>query len=138
MTNIEGVSGVLIQPMLYGTEVFIGAKREKNFGPMVMCGLGGILVEVIKDVKSTLAPVSEGEADKMIRSLKGYPIIQGYRGQEGVNQVMFNETIRRVSALCMAAPEIMEMDLNPLVGNERGLTAIDVKIRIEKEGNEKV
>jgi acyl-CoA synthetase (NDP forming) len=138
MTNIEGVSGVLIQPMLYGTEVFIGAKREKNFGPMVMCGLGGILVEVIKDVKSTLAPVSEGEADKMIRSLKGYPIIQGYRGQEGVNQVMFNETIRRVSALCMAAPEIMEMDLNPLVGNERGLTAIDVKIRIEKEENEKV
>ena len=68
----------------------------------------------------------------MIHSLKGYPIISGYRGQEGVNEIMFNETIRRVSALCIAAPEIVEMDLNPLIGNERGLTAIDVKIRIEK------
>lgn len=133
MTGIEGVNGVLIQPMLHGTEVFIGAKREKNFGPMIMCGLGGIFVEVLKDVKSSLAPVSESEANKMIRSLKGYPIIEGYRGQEGVNQTMFNETIRRVSALCIAAPEIMEMDLNPLLGNEKGLTAVDVKIRIEKD-----
>ncbi|HNY04847.1 MAG TPA: acetate--CoA ligase family protein [Candidatus Egerieousia sp.] len=132
MTNIEGVSGVLIQPMLEGIEVFIGVKREKNFGPMVMCGLGGIFVEVIKDVRSALAPVSENEANKMIHSLKGYPIISGYRGQEGVNEIMFNETIRRVSALCMVAPEIVEMDLNPLIGNERRLTAIDVKIRIEK------
>lgn len=132
MTGIEGVSGVLIQPMVSGTEIFIGAKRERNFGPMIMCGLGGIFVEVLKDVKSALAPVSEGEANKMIHSLKGYPIIEGYRGQEGVNQTMFNETIRRVSALCMSAPEIMEMDLNPLLGNERGLIAVDVRIRLEK------
>ena len=132
MTNIEGVSGILIQPMLSGTEVFIGAKREKIFGPMIVCGLGGIFVEVIKDFKSTLAPVSQQEAENMIRSLKGYPIIKGYRGQPGISEILFAETIRRVSSLCMAAPEITEMDINPLIGNEKKLTAVDARIRIVK------
>lgn len=134
MLNIEEVTGFIVQPMLneLSTELFIGAKREKNFGAMIMCGLGGIFIEALKDVSFSLAPVSVAEANDMISSLKSYPIIQGYRGKEGVNQVMLNETIRRVSALCMAAPEIVEMDLNPLIGDEEGITVIGARIRIEK------
>lgn len=134
MMNIEEAAGFIVQPMIneYPTELFIGAKREKNFGSMIMFGIGGIFMEALKDISFSLAPVSVIEADKMISSLKSYPIIQGYRGKEGVNQTMLNETIRRVSALCMAAPEIVEMDLNPLVGDEEGVTVIGARIRIEK------
>ncbi len=134
MMNIEEVTGFIVQPMIneLSTELFIGAKREKNFGSMIMCGLGGIFIEALKDISFSLAPVSVAEADNMISSLKSYPIIQGYRGKEGVNQIMLNETIRRVSALCMAAPEIVEMDLNPLIGDEDGVTVIGARIRIDK------
>lgn len=134
MSNIEGVRGFIVQPMLEagGVELFIGAKRDKNFDPLIMCGLGGIFVEAIKDLSFGMAPLSCDEADKMIRSLKGYPIIKGYRGKEGVNEFMFNEIIRRVSALCMAAPEIVEVDLNPLFGDEKGVMVISSKVRINK------
>lgn len=132
MMVIPDTTAVLLQPMLKGTEIFIGAKREDKFGSIVMCGLGGIFIEALKDVNAELSPVSKEDAQRMIRNLKGYKIIQGTRGMEGVNEVMFNETVRRVSALCLAAPEIAEMDLNPLLGNNKGVTAVDARIRIEK------
>lgn len=132
MMAIPDTTAILLQPMLKGTEIFIGAKREDKFGTIVMCGLGGIFIEALKDVNSELAPVSIQEADDMIGNLKGYKIIKGIRGQEGVNIAMFNETIRRVSALCTIAPEIAEMDLNPLLGNSKSVTAVDARIRIEK------
>lgn len=132
LMSIKDATGVLIQPMLSGTEVFIGAKKEGNFGTLVMCGLGGIFIEALKDVQTALAPVSCLEADDMIKSLKGYKIIKGVRGLEGVNEEAFNETVRRVSALCKIAPEIAEMDLNPLLGNSNGVVAVDARIRIEK------
>lgn len=133
MMKIKDTTAVLLQPMLSGTQLFIGAKREGNFGHLVMCGLGGIFIEAIKDVASGLAPISKAEADDMIKSLRGYKLIQGTRGQEGVNEPMFNEIIRRVSALCKAAPEIYEMDINPLLGNSKNITAVDARIRIEKK-----
>lgn len=133
MIKIKDTTAILLQPMLSGTEIFIGAKREGDFGPLVMCGLGGIFIEVLKDVQSALAPVSKSEADGMIKGLRGYKMIQGARGLQGVNEAMFNETIRRVSALCMAAPEIQEMDLNPLLGNAKTIIAVDARIRIEKQ-----
>lgn len=132
MMSIEGTSGILLQPMLYGTELFIGAKREEKFGTVVMCGLGGIFIETLKDTGTALAPVSRREAEKMITGLKGYGILAGTRGKEGVNTVLFNEAIRRVSALCTAAPEISEMDLNPLLGNARTVTVVDARIKIKK------
>ncbi len=132
MMAIKDTTAILLQPMLKGTEIFIGAKREDKFGSIIMCGLGGIFIEALKDVNSELAPVSKEDAERMIRNLKGYKIIKGTRGLEGVNEVMFNETIRRVSALCTAAPEIAEMDLNPLLGNSKTVTAVDARIRIEK------
>jgi len=132
MMNIPKTTSILLQPMLTGTQIFIGAKREEKFGHLIMCGLGGVFIEVLNDVNSALSPVSKVEADEMIKGLRGYKMIKGTRGIEGVNEVIFNETIRRVSALCNAAPEIFEMDLNPLLGNTKHVIAVDARIRIEK------
>ncbi len=132
MMNIPDAVGVLLQPMLSGTEIFIGAKREGSFGHLVMCGLGGIFIEALRDVQSALAPITQKEAANMICNLKAYKIIKGIRGTGGVNEVVFNDMIRRVSALCIAAPEIAEMDINPLLGNAKTVIAVDARIRIEK------
>jgi acyl-CoA synthetase (NDP forming) len=132
MLQIRDTTAILIQPMLSGHSVYIGAKKEPKFGHMVLCGLGGIYIEVLKDVQSSLAPVSKEEAASMITRLKSYKIIQGVRGQEGLNEKLFADVITRVSALCLAAPEIAEMDINPLMGNMNMLKAVDARIRIEK------
>ena len=132
MIQISDTTAILIQPMLSGHSVYIGAKKEPKFGHMVLCGLGGIYIEVLKDVQSSLAPVSVEEAASMITRLKSYKIIQGVRGQEGLNETLFADVITRVSALCLAAPEIAEMDINPLMGNMNMLKAVDARIRIEK------
>lgn len=132
MMGIKDATGVLLQPMLKGTEIFIGAKREDKFGHLVLCGLGGIYVEALKDINCALSPVSKVEADEMIHGLRTIKLIEGARGQEGVNLALFNEAVRRVSALCEAAPEIFEMDINPLLGNAKNVTAVDARIRIEK------
>ena len=131
MMKIHGTSAILIQPMLSGTEIFIGAKREGNFGSLVMCGLGGIFIEALNDVVSCLAPVSAKTAYRMIGKLRGTKILQGIRGTESVNINHFAEMVSRVSVLCSIAPEIAEMDLNPLLGNSKGTTAVDARIRIE-------
>ncbi|MFZ4463808.1 MAG: acetate--CoA ligase family protein [Bacteroidales bacterium] len=132
MMQIKDTYAVLLQQMLSGTELFAGAKRESGYGHVVLCGLGGIFVEVLKDVRSALVPVSSEEASVMIHALKGYKIIQGVRGQKPINEKAFIDTICRLSALLVAAPEIAEMDINPLLGNENGVTAVDARIRIEK------
>lgn len=132
MMRVEDCVGVLLQPMVSGTQLFVGAKREDKFGHLVMCGLGGIYIEVLKDISYGISPISTVEAEEMIHHLRSYKLIKGVRGQEGVNEAMFNETIRRVSALCNCAPEIFEMDINPIMGSQKGVTAVDARIRIEK------
>lgn len=132
MMKIKDTHAVMLAQQLSGTEVFIGAKREDKFGHQVLCGLGGIFIEVLKDVKAGLAPVAPDEALSMIRELKSYKIIQGVRGQEPVNEQKFAEAVARVSVLVKVAPEIFEMDLNPLLGNKENVVAVDARIRIEK------
>jgi acetyltransferase len=132
LMKIEQATAVLVQPMISGTELFIGVKRESNFGHIILCGLGGIFVEVLNDFSSCLCPVSKAESVTMIRRLRAYKIIQGTRGRGGVNEELFSEIIQRISALVAAAPEIAEMDINPLMGSLRGITAVDTRIRIEK------
>ncbi|MCL1615465.1 acetate--CoA ligase family protein [Bacteroides sp. ET71] len=132
MMQIEGATGVMVQPMLKGTELFIGAKYEEKFGHVVLCGLGGIFVEVLKDVSSGLAPLTYEEAYSMIHSLRAYKIIRGTRGQQGVNEDRFAEIIVRLSTLLRFATEIKEMDINPLLGTERHVIAVDARIRVEK------
>ena len=123
---------VEMYPMLDGTDVYIGAIRDAKFGHQVFFGLGGIFIEVLKDVQSALAPITADEAKSMLANLRGYKILQGVRGQEAVNLDLYADQIARVSALVQAAPEIAEMDLNPLLGNPRYVTAVDARIRLEK------
>jgi acetyltransferase len=123
---------VEVCPMYKGTEIFIGASREAKFGHQVLCGLGGIFIEVLKDVQASLAPIGIAEAHSMIERLRGYKIIKGVRGQEPVNEDLFAEAVTRISALVKAAPEIAEMDLNPLLGSANAVVAVDARIRIEK------
>jgi len=132
MIKIKDTTAILIQPMLKGVELFVGAKREDKFGHMVLCGLGGIFIEVLKDVKAALAPIDTNEALNMIKGLKSYGIIKGARGQEPVNEQIFAEIVSRLSALVTVAPEIFEMDLNPLLGSKDKVVAVDARIRIEK------
>ena len=123
---------VEMYPMLDGIDVYIGAIKDPKFGHQIFFGLGGIFIEVLKDVQSALAPITAEEAKEMLKQLKGYKILQGVRGQEGVNLDLYADQVARVSALVQAAPEIAEMDLNPLLGNPRYVTAVDARIRIEK------
>ncbi len=132
MIQIKDTTAILMQQMLSGTELFVGAKREPKFGHIILGGLGGIFIEVLKDVSSALIPIGKTEALGMIHSLKSYKIIQGVRGQKPIDEDAFAETICRLSALLEAAPEIAEIDLNPLLGNHLGVIAVDARIRIEK------
>jgi acetate---CoA ligase (ADP-forming) len=132
MMKIKDTTAVLIQPMLSGMELFAGATREGAFGHLIMCGLGGIFIEVLRDVSSSLLPLGREEAEYMISSLRGRKMLNGLRGKEGVNTAAFADVLLRLSALLESAPEIAEMDLNPLLGNTSGVTAVDARIRIEK------
>ena len=132
MMGIQDATGVMVQKMLKGTELFIGAKYEERFGHVVLCGLGGIFVEVLKDVSSGLAPLSYAEAYSMIHSLRGYKIIKGTRGQQGINEQKYAEIIVRLSTLLRFATEIKEIDINPLLADENNVVAVDARILIEK------
>ena len=132
MMQIKETTAILMQPMLSGTELYIGAKRDDKFGHLVLCGLGGIFIEVLKDVQAGLAPLSIDEAKGMVDNLRSVKILDGVRGQAAIGRERLAEIATRVSALVTTAPEIFEMDLNPLLGNANGIVAVDARIRIEK------
>ena len=132
MMQIEGATAVMVQKMLKGTELFVGAKYEQRFGHVVLCGLGGIFVEVLRDVSSGLAPLSYEEAHSMIHSLRAYKILKGTRGQQGINERKFAEIIVRLSTLLRFATEIKEMDINPLLADADDIIAVDARILVEK------
>jgi len=132
LLQIEDAKSVLIQPMISGMELFIGAKKENDFPPIVVCGLGGIFVEVLKDIQAGMVPVSKEKALKMLNDLQSFPILKGIRGQKGINLDAFADIIVRISNLLQIAPEITELDINPLLAGENEITAVDVRIRIEK------
>jgi acetyltransferase len=118
--------------MLSGTELFVGANKEGAFGHMILCGMGGIFIEVLKDVQAGLCPIDKNEAKQMIRKLKSYKIIEGTRGQDGINEEAFIDVVFKLSALLHYAPEIIELDLNPLLGTAKTVIAVDARINIEK------
>jgi len=132
MMQIPDATAVMVQKMINGKELFIGAKYEPRFGHVVLCGLGGIFVEVLKDVSSGLAPLSYEEAYSMIHSLRGYKIIKGTRGQKGINERKYAEIIVRLSTLLRFATEIKEMDINPLLADENDVIAVDARILVRK------
>jgi acyl-CoA synthetase (NDP forming) len=132
LIKIKDTTAVLIAEMASGIELFLGAKYEDPFGHVILCGMGGIFVEVLKDVTSGLAPLTMCEAASMIKNLRSYRIIKGYRGKNGVNERKFAEIMVRLSTLLRFAVEIKELDINPILGDGDHLVVVDARIRIEK------
>lgn len=132
LIKIKDTTAVLMAEMVSGIELFLGAKYEDKFGHIILCGMGGIFVEVFKDITSGLAPLTMCEAASMIKNLRAYQMIKGYRGKNGVSERKFAEIMVRLSTLLRFAVEIKEMDINPLMGDGDKLVAVDARIRIEK------
>lgn len=130
--RIEGVS---VQKMVCGgTEVIIGMTKDPQFGPMLMFGLGGIFVEVLKDVSFRMVPLTEADARDMISEIKGYPLLRGFRGSAPVNGDALAETLIRLSNFIDQHPEIEEMDINPLFASGSGVIAADARMVLNWEG----
>ena len=110
----------------------MGAKAEEGLGHALMFGLGGIFVEIMKDVVFNLTPVSSGEARQMLSTIKGAAMLEGVRGQKGVNKDLLIDIIQRLSQLLTDLPEIQEMDLNPLMAFENQVVVVDARISIQK------
>jgi acetyltransferase len=113
-----------------GLEVIVGAKAEEELGHLIMFGLGGIYVEIIKDVVFNLTPLTDAEAEEMLSEIKGAPLLDGVRGQKGVAKGHLTEILQRLSRLVEDLPEISEMDLNPIMAFEDGAAVVDARIRL--------
>ncbi len=126
------ITGILVQKQArQATEVIIGGIRDEQFGPAIMFGLGGIFVELFKDVAFRIAPVTETEALEMMKEIKGYPILSGYRGMKELDISQIAKTIVTISELISNVDEINEVELNPLFVYEKSVVAVDARIIIK-------
>lgn len=126
------VVGVLVQEMApASTEIIVGAIKDPQFGPALMFGLGGIFVEVLKDVTFRVAPITEDEASKMIKEVKAYPLLKGYRNTPPADTEVIIRILMNTSKLVMEHPEIKELDLNPIMVYEKGAKTVDARILLE-------
>lgn len=126
---IQGASVQLMAPP--GVEVIVGMSKDPQFGPVLMFGLGGVLVEVLKDVSFRIVPVTGRDAEEMIREIRGYPILGGYRGQEPASISALEEIIVKVSQFIEQNPQIRELDLNPVFAYKDKAIAVDARIILE-------
>lgn len=128
--KIEGVS---VQAMARpGVEVIIGMSKDAQFGPVLMFGLGGVLVEILKDVSFRIVPLVKRDAKEMVREIKGFPLLQGYRGSEPVDVENLENMILKVSEFIEKTPEVKELDLNPVFAYKDGAVAVDARVILEK------
>jgi acyl-CoA synthetase (NDP forming) len=127
------IVGVAVQYMApQGTEVIVGMTTDPQFGPVMMFGLGGIMVEVLKDVSFRLVPLAEKDADQMINEIKGRPVLAGVRGQPPSDVAALKQTILKVSEFVQQHPEVRELDLNPVFAYPDGALAVDARIVISE------
>jgi len=128
------IEGISVQKMVRpGTEVIVGTSKDPQFGPVIMFGLGGIFVEVLKDVSFRIIPVSQRDAQEMIQEIKGYPLLEGYRGKEPANIPVLVETILKISKFVEENPQIKELELNPIFVYADGAVAVDARIILEED-----
>jgi len=126
------IQGVSVQPMARpATEVIIGMSKDPQFGPVLMFGLGGILVEILKDISFRIVPLTGRDANEMIREIKGYPVLEGYRGQEPANIAVLEQLLLKVSEFVESKPEIKELDINPIFAYRDSALAIDARVILE-------
>jgi acyl-CoA synthetase (NDP forming) len=123
------IDGVSVQQMARpGIEVIVGVSTDPQFGPVIMFGLGGILVEVLKDVSFRIIPIASRDARQMIHEIKGFPLLEGYRGQDPADLAALESLLLRVSAFVEQQPEVSELDLNPVFAYKDGALAVDARI----------
>ncbi|MGE3177111.1 MAG: GNAT family N-acetyltransferase [Vicinamibacterales bacterium] len=129
-----GAVGVLIQPMFTGVETIIGLTEDPNFGPLVAFGLGGVSVEVLHDVAFRIAPLTDTDADALMRGVRGYQLLQGYRGRPACDVEALREVLLRVSLIGQHVPEIVELDLNPVIAlpEGHGCRIVDARVRVAR------
>jgi acyl-CoA synthetase (NDP forming) len=126
------VSGYQVQPIAAkGVEMIVGVVQDQHFGPVLACGAGGTATELVRDVAVRITPIGRGEAGRMISSLKTFPLLDGYRGAAVADVEALEDVLLRVSALVEAHPEVIEMDLNPVIVHTMGAVAVDARIRLE-------
>jgi acetyltransferase len=129
--RLDEMQGVTVQPMVEGgVEAIVGVTQDRSFGPLVMVGLGGTLVELMKDVQVRIQPLTDVDARDMVRSIKGYPLLQGWRGSPPADVAALEDLLLRVSALAGELPEVAEMDLNPVRVLSPGEGAVVVDARM--------
>lgn len=129
--KIEGVS---VQQMARpGVEIIVGMSKDAQFGPVIMFGLGGVFVEVLKDVAFRLIPIEKRDAEEMIKEIKGNVLLKGYRGQEPADVKSLVDVLLKVSALVEKMPEIKEIDLNPIFAYKDSAVAVDARIVLEEK-----
>lgn len=121
---------VLIQEQVSGIEVIVGSKIDPTFGPVIMFGLGGILVEVLRDVAFRLVPIARKDAREMVQEVRGFPILKGVRGQKPINFKKLEDFLLRASKMVVENPRIKELDINPVFANSKGALAADVRILV--------
>jgi acyl-CoA synthetase (NDP forming) len=127
------IQGVSVQKIARpGVEVIIGMSKDAQFGPVLMFGLGGILVEILKDVSFRIVPLTKRDAGEMIKEIKGYPLLQGYRGQEPVDVLNLEELLLKVSDFVEQNPVVKELDLNPIFAYSNGAIAVDARVVLEE------
>ena len=129
MTTGKRVFGTLISPMAGpGQECIIGMIRDPLFGPVIMFGLGGIFVEVLKDVSFRVAPLAQEDIDEMLEEIKGYKILTGIRGEKPKDIDALKDILAKLSEIAIDNPEIKEIDLNPVIVHEKGASIVDSRM----------
>jgi acetate---CoA ligase (ADP-forming) subunit beta len=125
--------GVTVQKMARpGVEVIIGMSKDAQFGPVIMFGLGGIMVEVLKDIAFRIGPLTTRDAAEMLREIKGYPLLVGYRGRDVVDLPGLEDMLLRVSDFVEQNPEVKELDLNPVLAYSNGAVVVDARVILEE------
>lgn len=127
LKKLEGFKAVEAQEMAEGTELIVGGKTDPQFGPVVLFGLGGIFVEILKDVSLRICPLTRQDAREMIKEIKGYKILKGARGREPVDLKALEDCLLKVCRM-MREENIEELDLNPLMASGKSLKAIDARV----------
>ena len=127
LQEIQGFDSVLVQKQLKGREVIVGGKMDEQFGPTILFGLGGIFVEVFEDVSIRLCPITPKDADKMVQEIKGYSILKGARGEKPINFKALKSILLKTSKIMMKE-RVRELDINPLIANEKEVIAVDARV----------
>ncbi|MBU2099993.1 acetate--CoA ligase family protein [Candidatus Micrarchaeota archaeon] len=121
------IQGIFVQEFIQGKQVIVGGKMDQQFGPTILFGLGGIFVELMKDVSLRICPITREDAKEMISEIKGYAILKGIRGEKGINMKEMESVLMKVNSLMMKE-KIKELDINPLIANEKEIIAVDARV----------